>query len=285
MPQFRQNFITKEWVIVAPERAKRPDQFARQESEHANLPAHDPACPFCTGNESQTPPPSLVMDRGNGWQLRVVPNKFAAVNPELSPERKNDGLFLSAAGFGVAEVIVEHPAHNAHLALMTTAEVRNVVEAYQNRYAALAADPAIDLITIFRNHGKSAGTSLIHPHSQVIATPVVPPHVRHLMQQAIIYHDTHGTCPYCDMIKEELAQEVRIIMDTPSYVVYCPWASRVPFETRIMPKRHYARLDSMTPEETGELAEVLRLTLRKIHLGLSDPDHNIVLSTAPTSDG
>lgn len=285
MPQFRQNFITKEWVIVAPERGKRPDQFATKTSEHIDLPAHDPKCPFCPGNESQTPTPSMVMGDGNRWRLRVVPNKFAAVNPELSPERRNDGLFLSAAGFGVAEVIIEHPAHNAHLALMTEDEVKSVVEAYQQRYAALAANPNIDLITIFRNHGRNAGTSLIHPHSQVIATPVVPPHVRHLMQQAIIYHDTNGTCPYCDMIKEELSQDVRIVVDTPHYVAFCPWASRVPFEVRIMPKRHYSRLNAMSAEETADLAKVLRTVLRKVYRGLSDPDHNLILSTSPTSDG
>lgn len=286
MPQFRQNFITKEWVIVAPERSRRPDQFVRQTNhDHAELPAHDPGCPFCSGNESMTPPPSFVNKGPEGWRLRVVPNKFAAVNPELSPERRNDGLFLSAAGFGVAEVIIEHPAHNTTLALMTSTEVENVVSAYKQRFGSLAADPHIDLITIFRNHGRSAGTSLIHPHSQVIATPIVPPHVRHLMQQAIIYHDTHGTCPYCDMMKEELSQGVRIVMETPHHIAYCPWASRSPFETWIMPRRHYSRFDAMSEEETSDLAGLLRRSLLKLHRGLGDPDHNIVISTSPTSDG
>ena len=286
MPQFRQNFITKEWVIVAPERGRRPDQFAKEKNhDHSALPIHDPSCPFCPGNESLTPPPSLVLGGPGGWKLRVVPNKFAAVEPSLVPERRNDGLFLSAAGFGMAEVIIEHPAHNTTLALMNDEEVIGVVTAYKTRYAALASNPDIDLVTIFRNHGRAAGTSLIHPHSQVIATPIVPPHVRHLMQQAIIYHDTRGTCPYCDMMKEELSNGIRVVEETPHHVAWCPWASRVPFETRIMPRRHYSRFDSMTDEESADLARLLRRTLLRLHAGLGDPDHNIVISTSPTSDG
>lgn len=285
MPQFRQHSITKEWVIVAPERAKRPDQFAQGREAKRPLPERDPDCPFCPGNEHMTPTTVLVRDRGDGWRLRVVPNKFAAVSPDLSPERRADGRFLSADGFGIAEVIIESRAHNATLATSTEEEVREVVLAYRDRYAALARNPHVDLVTIFRNHGKAAGTSLAHPHSQVIATPIVPPHVRHLMQQALLYHDTTGTCPYCDLIQEELAREVRVVLDTPHHLVYCPYASRVPFETQIIPKRHCSRFDGMTAEEAGDLARALRLALRKLFAGLSDPDHNIVIATSPTSDG
>lgn len=285
MPQFRQDFITKEWVIVAPERAKRPDQFARKGDGRGAVPEHDPSCPFCPGNEHMTPPPTLVRGDGAAWALRVVPNKFAAVSPDISPERHAEGRFLSADGYGVAEVIVESPRHDATLATSTEEEVHRVVEAYRSRYAALSADHRVNLVTVFRNHGKAAGTSLVHPHSQVIATPIVPPRIRQLMQQAVVYHDTHGTCPHCDLIQEELSREVRVVLDTPHYLAFCPYASRIPFETRICPKRHTSRIDTMTGEETAELARVLRLVLRKLYDGLNDPDYNIAITTSPTSDG
>lgn len=285
MPQYRQDFITKEWVIVAPERARRPDQFSKKSSERGNLPAHDPACPFCPGNESKTPPSTLVLEGPGGWRVRVVPNKFAAVGPDLPPTRHNVGRYLFAEGFGIAEVIVEHPLHNTSLAMMTAEEVQRVVQAFRERASVLAAKPGIDLVTIFRNHGARAGTSLIHPHSQIIATPIVPPHTRGILQEAMLYHDAHGDCPYCVVIAEELSQERRLVMESERFVVFCPWASRTPFEMRIMPRRHAARFEEMAAEESAELAEVLRSVLFKLWRGLGDPDYNLVVSTSPVSGG
>lgn len=285
MPQFRQNFITKEWVIIAPERSKRPDQFAKGTEKRKERPRHDPKCPFCPGNENQTPPSVFTQKTADGWRTRVVPNKFAAVNPELSPLRKNVGKFLTADGFGRAEVVIESPRHDASLATMSSAEVRDVLECYKNRYADLSKDEKVDMITIFRNHGAKAGTSLEHPHSQIIATPIVPPHVRQMIQHAILFHDTYGQCPHCVMLEEELKQKERIVFEGKHHVVYCLFASRTPFETHIIPKRHYSKFDNITKEELDELANVLRITLKKIYVGLGDPDYNFVITTSPVSDG
>jgi UDPglucose--hexose-1-phosphate uridylyltransferase len=285
MPQFRQDFITKEWVIVAPERAKRPDQF-RSAEERRSLPAHDPACPFCPGNEAQTPAPLYTRDNASGWRIRVVPNKFAAVNPDLVPRRSFEGRYLSTEGFGIAEVVIETPAHDGDLALASRASIAELLIAYKSRYADLAVNPKVDLITIFRNHGARAGTSLEHPHSQIIATPIVPPHVRNVMQQALLYHDTFGECPYCDVLKEELAQRTRVVLEGRHFVVYCPYASRSPLETRIVPKKHCSRFDNLDDgEETEELAELLRMTLKKLRVGLNDPDYNLIIHSSPNSDG
>lgn len=284
MPQFRQNFITKEWVIVAPERAKRPDQFAKKE-EKKERPAFDANCPFCPGNESQTPPPIYTLNKGNSWNIRVVPNKFAAVNADLSPDRKRVGRFLSAAGFGKAEVIIETPHHDLTLATMSASDIRDILETYKKRYNALSTDENVDMITIFRNHGAAAGTSLAHPHSQIIASPIIQPAVRNLMQQALLYHDSYGQCPYCVMLEEELRQGERIIHNGKHFAVFCLYASRTPFETRIIPKRHYSRFDRISNEEMDELAEILRTTLKRLYVGLNDPDYNFVISSSPISDG
>lgn len=284
MPQFRQDFITKEWVIVAPERAKRPDQF-RKPKEKKEKPEHDPNCPFCKGNEDKTPNAVYTQGGEKNWTVRVVPNKFAAVDPNILPNRNQDGNFLSADGFGVAEVVIESPSHNKSLALLTKDEVKNVLFAYIARFSALSENEHVDLINLFRNHGAAAGTSLEHPHSQIIATPIVPPNIRHIMHQASTYHDTYGQCPYCVLFNEEMAQGARVVIDAKSYLVFCPYASKTPFQMQIIPKRHYSRFCDITDTEVDELAETLRVTLKKLHVGLDDPDYNFVLRTSPTSDG
>jgi len=285
MPEFRQNFITNEWVIVAPERAKRPDQFAKDREKKPKRLEHDASCPFCPGNEDKTPPATLTFGEGKNWQLRVVPNKFAAVNTALLPTRRSVGKFLSADGFGIAEVIVENPLHNEMLSTMPVKVVRDVLAAYKNRYAAISKNEHVDLITIFKNHGEKAGTSLEHPHSQIIATPIIPPHVRYLMQRALLYHDTYGVCPYCVMLEEELAQKDRIVFEGEYFIVFCHFASRTPFETRIVPRRHYSRFDGITDGELDELAVILRMMLRKLYVGLNDPDYNFMISSSPISEG
>ncbi len=286
MSQFRQNFITKEWVIIAPERAKRPDQFAKKFSgDQTPKPEHDPKCPFCPGNEAMTPQ-EVYRDGGPGdWRVRVVPNKFAAVSPDSSPARRTVGRFLEADGFGRAEVIIESPLHNHSIAMMTTDGVKNVLGAYKARYEELSKDENVDMVTIFRNNGPQAGTSLVHPHSQVIATSMIQPVVRNLMQQALFYHDTYGQCPYCVMLEEELKQKDRIVIEGKHFVVFCFFASRTPFETRIIPKRHNSHFLGITKEEMDELAEILRITLKKFHEGLNDPDYNLIVSSSPVSDG
>ncbi len=283
MPEFRQNMVSKEWVIIATERAKRPDQFQKRE-EKAPLPAHREDCPFCPGNESKTPPPVFSVEKDGGWLLRVVPNKFAALQRHLSTERKHEGRFLKADGFGIAEVIIETPFHNRTIATMDPEEVRNTVLAYKERYIALSKEGKIDLITIFRNYGERAGTSLEHPHSQIIATPIVPPHVRTPLYQSQLACDTFGDCIYCGMMEEEQRLQVRVVEETRSFLVICPFASRSPFETRIYPKAHRSSFASISEEELVEFASVLQKTLKRLYVGLKDPDYNYIIRSAPVED-
>lgn len=285
MSQFRQDFITKEWVIVAPERAKRPDQFRQDVDRQEKLPVNDTKCPFCPGNEDKTPPPTMVVGEAKKWLLRVVPNKFAAVSPKSPLKRKETHNHLTAQGFGVAEVVIESPAHNTSLAGMSEDEVRGVLKVYKSRYEALAKNKDIDLITIFRNHGARAGTSLEHPHSQIIATPIVPPHVRYPMEQAQAYYDSFGKCPYCVTLEDELKQKERLILESDRFVCFTPFASAAPFEMRIMPRRHNSCFDHINDEELKDLANILRLTLKKLRKGLNNPDYNLVIRSSPISDG
>jgi len=284
MPEFRQNKATKEWVIVASERGKRPSDFTKAKGEIKQIPAHKDNCPFCRGNERMTPEPVLQYPKNGDWHLRVVANKFAALQPDLATTRTRMGAFLAAKGFGIAEVVIECPEHNKTIATMTLNEVADILRAYRERQTQISQNENINLVTIFRNHGAKAGTSLEHPHSQIIATPIVPPHVRYPMEQAVLHYDKYGSCVHCDVIREELEQKERIIYETDSFATFCPYAARTPFEVRIFPKRHMASFMNILDDEIEEMAWVLRNTLLKIYKCLDNPDYNYILRSSPIGD-
>jgi UDPglucose--hexose-1-phosphate uridylyltransferase len=284
MSEFRQNKATKEWVIVASERGQRPSDFIDSQKEKGPVPHHDPDCPFCPGNEGKTPEPVLVYPDNDNWQVRVVLNKYAALKPELTTTRTRVGSFLAAKGFGIAEVVIESPEHDKTIATMNLPEVSQILKAYRQRQLEISENKNINLVTIFRNHGRRAGTSLVHPHSQIIATPIVPPHVRYPMEQAVLYYDQHGACVYCEVVDEELRQKERIVLETDNFAAFCPFAARTPYETRIYPKKHMASYMLITDDLIEELAWILRTVLFKIHKCLDNPDYNYVIRSCPIGD-
>jgi UDPglucose--hexose-1-phosphate uridylyltransferase len=282
MPELRQDPATKEWVVIATERAKRPDDFRRHASRSPQ-PEHDPHCPFCPGNEALTPP-ELVSDVASGrrWQVRVIPNKFAALTPEGNTQRTMlESFFLKMDGVGHHEVVIETPVHNRFIPAMEESEVRAVLEAYRQRFLALKEDRRVKMILIFKNHGEAAGTSLVHPHSQIVATPVVPSYVRRKYEEAIRYYDATGRCLYSDILDAERSSGQRVIFQTEGFLVFQPFASHSPFETWIVPKRFHASFGQVGVDDVAELAAVLRNVLARLSAALNDPDYNFVLHSAP----
>ncbi|MCL4534064.1 MAG: galactose-1-phosphate uridylyltransferase [Bacteroidetes bacterium] len=291
MSELRQDPVTKDWVIIATERARRPNVFAQVEmarGTRALLPEHLDTCPFCRGNESQTPPAVLSYSdgpEGTAWMLRVVPNKFPALTEEGSTTRSIEGgFFRHMDGVGWHEVVIQSPIHNRTIALMNDHEVELTLRAYNERYHAVKADPRVRLIIIFKNHGPAAGTSLDHPHSQIVATPIAPSHIRDRLGVAMRYYDDTGECIYRSMVDAELRVGERVIEETPFFVVFHPFASRSPFETWIVPKRSCASFSKISKEELKALAPVLRRALLRLYVGLNDPDFNLIVNTAPVDD-
>lgn len=285
MSEIRQDPTTKEWVIVARERSKRPHDFVRQQSK-PELPAYSSTCPFCPGNEAMTPPESFVLrDKDEKWRIRVFPNHFPALAPVGSMERREeDGFFLDMDGIGIHEVIVESPKHNTSLALADDSRIEDVLLTYQKRYVALSDIPFIKLLIIFGNHGPSAGTSLEHPHSQLVATPVVPRHTRIRHEIAVQYYDDTGRSLYFDIANHELDAGKRIVMYTEKFVVFHPFASHSPFETWIVPRTYQSSFCNVSPEDVSSLAHLLRITLLKLYRGLNNPDYNFIIDTTPVGD-
>jgi UDPglucose--hexose-1-phosphate uridylyltransferase len=286
MSVIRQDPTTKDWVIIAPNRGKRPHDTGPTPAAGSQA-SWEASCPFCPGNESRTPPEvwRLAAPHGSGWAVRVIPNKFGALTGQGASERREDGpLFQEMAGVGYHEVIVETPVHNRPLPLMTDAEVERVLTAYQARYHALQADPRVKSIVLFKNHGARAGTSLAHPHAQLVAMPVAPMQVRRKYAVALSHYDDTGRCLYCDLVQAEVQARVRVVLETARFVVLHPFASRVPFETWILPIRHQASFGQVSAEDLRALAQVLRATLRALYDCLGVPDFNALVQTAPLED-
>jgi UDPglucose--hexose-1-phosphate uridylyltransferase len=286
MSEIRQDPTTEEWVIMAKERAKRPHDFVRRRAK-PELPPFLPSCPFCPGNETKTPAETLLYGgkKAQGWRVRAFANQFAALRPEGSTARREEeGFFLDMDGIGIHEVLVETPVHNKPLALMEDSGVEDVLRAYQERYNALSRISFVRLVIIFKNQGPSAGTSLEHPHSQLVATPVVPKHIRMKYEMAIRYYDNTGRCLYSDLVDHELRTGKRVVMETERFVVFHPFASHQPFETWIVPRIHQACFGNASAEDLENLAHVLRITLLKLYRGLNNPDFNYVIDTAPVGD-
>ncbi len=286
MSVIRQDPTTKEWVIIATERAKRPDQFKRNQSPTDLLP-YQPSCPFCPGNEALTPLEILRLPPTDDerWAVRVIPNKFPALSGNGEASRREQGpLFREMDGVGSHEVIIETPIHNQRMSVMKAHEVESILQACQTRYRILEKDPRIKSIIIFKNHGEHAGTSLEHPHTQLVATPVAPMLMRRQYEVAIAHYDDTGRCLYCDLVAAELEAKVRMVFETDGFVVFQPYASRLPFETWITPRRMQSSFGNISSDDLGELAFVLRRTLHGLDVALNNPHFNFVIHSAPAGD-
>jgi UDPglucose--hexose-1-phosphate uridylyltransferase len=289
MPELRQNPATKEWVIVATERAKRPEDFAPPKAEEKTEVKDQ--CPFCEGNEASTPPEIFAYrtygtkPNTPGWWIRIIPNKFPALVPQGNIRRiKQEEFFRYMDGVGEHEVIIESPRHNQTIAILEQKQVEEIFLAYRERYITLSQDPRFELVMLFKNHGIAAGTSVRHPHSQVIATPITPMHVRSRLEEAMRYFDDNGECVFCAMIAKEIIFKERIVFETDNFLVFVPFAASSPFETWVLPKKHDSSFESTTPERTKELGYVMKATLLKIYKSLNDPDYNFVIRSSPSHE-
>ncbi|MFC2047893.1 galactose-1-phosphate uridylyltransferase [Chloroflexota bacterium] len=287
MSELRQDPTSREWVIMAPERAKRPQQASKKKRAEA-LPEWEKSCPFCPGNEEQTPDEVFRIPDSSeysDWDVRVVPNRFAALNMEVSKPRIEEGrLTRGMNGFGVHEVIIESPSHNTTIALMTYQQVENILIAYQQRYNTLKRNKQFKFITIFKNHGRESGTSLAHPHSQLVATPIMTPYYHRRFDVAVDYYADTGRCVYCDVLAEELENGERVIAETEQFVVFNPYAPRASYETWIIPKGHCSSFGLFPEGHRRELAMVLKDSLLCLYRGLDNPAFNLMVDTSITED-
>ena len=282
MSELRQNIITRDWVIIAPERAKRPHEYGIGVQSKLTIPTYRPACPFCLGNEANTGEETLRWSDDRGWQVRAVLNKYSALASLGERVRHTQGLHRSISGVGAHEVIIEHPRHDMTTALLEITDVAHIIRVYQQRYLHFKSDPRVEAIIIFKNHGKGAGTSLEHPHSQIAAIPVVPSQFRSRIADAIRHFDDQGDCVFCETLADELASGERIIFENPNFVAFIPYAALSPFHIWIFPRYHSSCFEQISEPEIMGLAEALQVVLAKLYYGLDNPDYNYTIRSLPS---
>ncbi len=278
--ELRQNILTGQWVIFAPARSQRPSDFNRGAGAAHDLPEHDPNCPFCAGNDHLLPRVLFETMQGTHWQTRVVPNKFPMLEEGASSERQRQGLYVSMPGRGKHEVIVEHPRHNIHMADMQPQEMFRLIDTYYWRYISLLAEDSSMNVIIFRNYGERAGASLVHPHSQLVVTPIVPREVRLLEQRSQEYYDTWGRGLMSDIIRQELDDQRRIVAANELFVAFVPYAAEVPFEMWVVPRRQQSDFGAISDQEKHALARLLPDILGRLRTVLNDPHYNYVIRSA-----
>ena len=286
MPELRKDPITQEWVVVATERARRPSDFTHLTIAEPDKPEYSPTCPFCPGKEQLTPPEILAFRDGRepnrpDWWVRVVPNKFPALAIEGDLNKRGVGMYDMMAGVGAHEVIIETPKHNQDPSQLSVNQMAEVLWAYRERYLDLRKDTRFKYILIFRNNGKVAGASLEHPHSQIIATPMIPIDVVNELEGATRYYQFRDRCIWCDMVQQEMSQGTRVVNATEHFLAFEPFASKFPFETWLLPKTHQASFAAMSRERMVEFAELLQDALGRISRCLNSPPYNFALHTAP----
>ena len=285
MPELRKDPVTGRWVIIATDRARRPNDFVRQS---VPLPSAR-ICPFDYGNEQKTPPEILAYRNSGGrdqpgWRVRVVPSKFAVLGIEGDLSRQGEGMYDRISGIGAHEVIIESPDHAATLGDMPERQIEEVFWAFKERVNDLKRDRRFRSIILFKNHGEAAGATLEHGHSQLIALPVIPKRVKEEMDGAKLFYDMKERCIFCDILRQESASGARMVTETDRFTVIEPYAPRFPFETWILPKRHGSHFEEADAATLQDLAWVMRSTMRKIDKTLERPAFNFIVHSAPLQE-
>jgi UDPglucose--hexose-1-phosphate uridylyltransferase len=286
MPELRRDPIVGRWVIIATERARRP-----QESVRGRASPSTGLCPFDPGQEDKTPHEVYVAGRSPqappnspGWKVRVVPNRYPALMIEGNLDREPVGIYDRMNGIGAHEVVIETPDHDKELANLSDQEVAELLYAFKARIIDLRNDMRFRYVLLFKNHGPNAGATLEHSHSQLIALPVTPRQVAEEIEGARRHFEHRERCIFCDIVLQEQKDRSRLVLENDEFVVFAPWAPRSPFETWIVPKRHESSFESEPRERLALCASALRSTLRRIGVALGDPAYNFMVHSNPLRD-
>jgi len=284
--ELRFDLISKDWVVIATGRARRPESFKKEKRKAEGLPKSK--CPFC--NIARQEKPISVYAKGKkmadnevprNWTTIVFPNKYPALlsHPDLD-EKIEGNLYKTMNAVGFCELVVTRD-HKKSLALLPKTHVKEVIDSYQERYLDLMKKKFVNYVSIFHNHGEEAGASQSHPHSQIITTPLVDVDLQKALLNSEKYFEKRKKCIYCEMNEWERKTRSRVVFENEDFLVICPFASKSAFEIIISPKNHLPYFERMNEKEKWQLAEAFQIALKKLYMGLGDPAYNFYLHTAP----
>ena len=272
MGVIRKDYILDRWVYYAVSRKKRPQEFRKLVSSDESK-----ACFFCPGNEHLTPPEIGRVEHRGSWKMRWFLNKFPAVEQKKNAKLRSKKFFSESPNYGVHEIIVETRHHKSQLWDLPLNDYIELLEAYRLRTSALGRQKEIKYADIFKNHGKDAGTSLVHSHSQVMALTQIPELVRGEISAAKKYRK----CPYCEIVKLE-SKSKRKIFETKNVVAFAPYASRFNYEAWIFPKNHKKTLGELNDGELKDFATAMRKILSR--LKKLNASYNFYLHYSPNKE-
>ena len=273
--ELRQDPVFGDWILLAPLRSRR-HKFAGK----AKVKLAKSRCPFDNLSKFGNLPPVLVYPAKRVWFLQIIPNKYPAVEHGECGLIIKKGIYKSRSGTGFHEIMVLKD-HDKYLAQYGVLEITKILMAYRDRYLSLAKEKCIEYISIFHNHGKEAGSTVPHLHSQILALPIIPPDVSHSIDGSRRYFHEHRRCVHCQIIKQELREKKRVIYENRDVIIIAPFASKSDFETRIFPKKHSAYFENITGKELLSFAEAMKFIFSALYKKLKDPAFNFFIHTAP----
>lgn len=280
MSEIRRDRLHDHYVLIAPERMRRPDTLSVKHSSISKG-----SCPFCEGHEKMTPPEIYAVRENhaneNGWSVRVIPNLYKAVQIELEDCSKMDGMFESRPGLGAHEIVIDTPCHDCRFADLDSLQIGQWLSAISMRIADLRQDKRLIHISVFKNHGENAGATQPHPHTQIIALPVEPHNTLRLMEKDFQYYRRHGRGRVEDILENERNEELRIIVQKGDFVAFCPFASSFPFEVIIAPKRALSTLDDLNRDDIVYLSKLLKDVFMRLDVQLGNFNYNLAFNMAP----
>lgn len=283
MPELRKDPILGRWIIISRERSKRPTDFLIEKAEVTGG-----FCPLCPGNESTTPPEVFAFRDAKsshrdspGWQVRVVPNKYPALVIEGNLDKEGEGLYDKMNGIGAHEVIVESPRHEDDFAYLSRGDMALVFQAFKSRINDLMMDRRFQYVMVFKNHGKAAGASLEHSHSQLVALPILPRMIVSELDGSLSYFKYKERCIFCDIIRQEIKQKERVVCQNDDFVTITPFAPRTPFEMWILPKKHSSSYRGQDDNSMLSLAAIFAESLQRLDHCIPNVPYNFVLHTQP----
>lgn len=281
MSEFRQDIVSKHWILFAANRGSRPLDFIHPPASPPpdHLPELEKSCVFCPGNEGFNQ--EIVSYPPNkNWVVRVIPNKFEALGH--SGGRVRSDFYNVREGIGDHEVIITR-SHNVLTAFLPDDIMDLNLKVYVERMRELSNHPEVEYVHVVQNHGRDGGASILHPHSQIFATPFVPEHLHDEVTGSYLYFQETGACIYCETIYKELEDKERIVLDDKDFLVFAPFASRMPYALRIIAKKHRASFMDITTNERQSLVKVLKYVLQKIYYKLNNPAYNYYIHTLPVT--
>ena len=282
--ELRQDIVTGKWVVIATTRAKRPNDLAEKEEIKPRLVHYKEDCPFCNLIDNPQEPDLLRLpDTDEDWQVHIFANKYPAFVPGDEVESWNMGPYRVLSANGYHELLATR-WHDQSEALNPVSTIELQLEAFVLRYRQLKTKPAVNYIQIIRNYGAIAGASQEHPHNQIFTTPVLPSDVHDMLHGAEYYAQREGRDPFTALLEFELAEGTRIVWENEHFVVLCPFASRVPFETWIVPREPEPFFENLDAAHRTALAEAMQQVFRRLAKGLHDPAYNYFIYSAPCDD-